>query len=188
MNKELKNKIYNEYLKCWNDKMAKFCAGGVSNAVEIDGGIYIVHKFTIQKDFYFGYSDIGQGLSFDENNSRIENAERNKVDYFIKQNTREIDNIIDKLHTSPCVFLYNECYGDTPINLFKHKSSNYDLILNDEKPFRNLDCQYRRATDAERKAIIKAYEDARESFVKRLVNYLNRYGNKITFTSYWIDR
>lgn len=188
MNKDLKNKIYTEYKKCWDERMATFCTKGISNAVEIDGGIFVVGKLNIQKDFYFGYSDMGQGLSYEDNNARIEAAEKEKIAYFIKRNTREIDNIIDNLHTSQFVFLYNVCYADIPINLFKHKTSNYDLILNDEKPYRNLDCEYRRATKEERAAIIKLYEDVRENFVKRLMNYLNRYSNKITFNSYWIDR
>ena len=44
MNKELKNKIYNEYLKCWDEKMAKFCTKEIGEAIETSLGIVKIEK------------------------------------------------------------------------------------------------------------------------------------------------
>jgi len=82
MNKELKTKIYNEYLKCWDDKMAKFCTSKIADAIETPIGIVKIEKRRIENSFWFSYSECGQGLSYEENNSRIENIKKRKYEYF----------------------------------------------------------------------------------------------------------
>lgn len=190
MNKVLKEKIYNEYLKCWNADMATFCTKGICDGVEFPWGIFVASKPDIKKEFYFGYSDCGQGLSFEENNNRMEEVERNKTRYFIEQNIEPLNNIIDKLRNSHFVYVYNVCYGDTPINLFVHKFSSYDLLQEGETPYRNksINAGYRELTMDEREKLITFYEGMIEKHTKRVLNYVKRFSKNISIHSYWIDR
>ena len=127
MNKELKNKIYNEYLKCWNDRMAKFCTKEIGDAIETSLGIVKIEKRRIQNSFWFGYSDCGQGLSYEANNERMENIENRKYKYFKRKNLEDLIETIENLKTSNFVYVYPVCYGDTPIDLFKVKIAKYDF-------------------------------------------------------------
>ena len=188
MNKELKNKIYNEYLKYWDDKMAKFCTKEIWEALEVNGMIVVAEKPELQTSFYFGYSDIGQGLSYEENNIRIEQVKKHKDEYFTEKNTEGLTKIIDNLLTMPFVYVYPMLYGDTPINLFHLEFAKYDLIQDGKRPYRNMDIKYRVLTMEERKTIVKMYERMLEKQTKRVQNYLKRFSKNISVNTYWIDR
>lgn len=188
MNKELKNKIYNEYLKYWDDKMAKFCTKEIWEALEVNGMIVVAEKPELQTSFYFGYSDMGQGLSYEENNVRTEQVKKHKDEYFTEKNTEGLTKIIDNLLTMPFVYVYPAVYGDTAINLFQLKFGKYDLIQDGERPYRNMSIEYRVLTMDERKAIVKMYERMLEKQTKRVQNYLKRFSKNISVNTYWIDR
>ena len=188
MNKELKNKIYGEYLKYWDEKMAKFCTKEICEALEVNGMIVVAEKPELQTSFYFGYSDMGQGLSYEENNVRTEQVKKHKDEYFTEKNTEGLTKIIDNLLTMPFVYVYPAVYGDTPINLFQLKFGKYDLIQDGERPYRNMNIEYRVLTMEERKAIVKMYERMLEKQTKRVQNYLKRFSKKISVNTYWIDR
>lgn len=188
MNKELKNKIYNEYLKCWDDRMAKFCTGEIADAIETTIGIVKIEKRRIENNFWFGYSDCGQGLSYEENNKRMESVEDRKYKYFKRKNLEDLIETIEKLKTSEFVYIYPVCYGDTPINLYKIEIAKYDKIAEGEKPYRKLDCSYIHLTGETKDAVIKMYEKFLIHETKRVENYVKRFGKNITINSYWIDR
>ena len=188
MNKELKNKIYNEYLKCWNERMAKYCTGEIADAIETPIGIVKIVKRRIQNSFWFGYSDCGQGLSYEANEERMENIENRKYKYFKRKNLEDLIETIENLKTSNFVYVYPVCYGDTPINLYKIEIGKYDKIAEGEKPYRNLDCAYIPLTGETKDAVIKMYEKFLIHETKRVENYVKRFGKNITIRSYWIDR
>ena len=54
----------------WDDHMANWCMKQVAYFVPINGGkgIIAIDKQHIETSFYSGYSDLGQGMSYDENN------------------------------------------------------------------------------------------------------------------------
>lgn len=188
MNKELKNKIYNEYLKCWNERMAKYCTSKVADAIETPIGIVKIEKRRIQNSFWFGYSDCGQGLSYEENEERMENIENRKYKYFKRKNLEDLIETIEKLKTSNFVYVYPVCYSDIPINLYEIEIGKYDKIAEGEKPYRKLDCSYIPLTAETKDAVIKMYEKFLVHETKRVENYVKRFGKKITINSYWIDR
>lgn len=188
MNKEIKNKIYNEYLKCWDEKMAKFCTNEIVEAIETSLGIIAIEKRRIQNSFWFGYSDCGQGVSYEENEERMENTENRKYKYFKRKNLEDLIETIENLKTSNFVYVYPECYGNTPINLYKIEIRKYDKIAEGVKPYRNLDCSYIPLTGETKEAVIKMYEKFLIHETKRVENYVKRFGKKITIKSYWIDR
>ena len=188
MNKELKNKIYNEYLKCWDERMAKFCTKEIGDAIETSLGIVKIEKRRIQNSFWFGYSDCGQGLSYEANEERMENIENRKYKYFKRKNLEDLIETIENLKTSNFVYVYPVCYADTPIDLFKVKIAKYDLLQEGEKPYRNLDCSYIPVATNVREDIIKMYERFLAHETKRVDNYVKRFGKNITINSYWIDR
>ena len=190
MNKVLKEKINKEFLKYWNSDMATFCTKGIADGVEFPWGIFIINKPSIKKEFYFGYSDCGQGLSYEENNDRMDTVSRNKIRYFIEQNIEPLNKTIENLKTSHFVYVYNVCYGDTPLGLYQVKFANYNLIAEGETPYRNkqINAGYRELTKEEREILIKFYEGFIEKHTKRVLNYAKRFGNNISISSYWIDR
>lgn len=190
MNKELKNKILCEYLKGWNNdtRMAEFCTKGIWDAIEVNGLLVVGKKPDLQTSFWFGYSDFGQGLSYEENNIRTERISNHKDKYFIQKNTEQLNNIIDKLMSAPFVYVYPEMYGNTPLALYELKFAKYDLLQEGERPYRGSDIEYRVLTAEERKNIVKMYERMLEKQTKRVQNYLKRFSKNISVNTYWIDR
>jgi hypothetical protein len=190
MNKELKNRIHAEYSKAWDERMADFCTKQLWDAIDVNGKLVVGKKPDLQSEFYFGYSDCGQGLSFEENNDRMDTVSRNKIRYFIEQNIEPLNKIVEKFKTSYFVYVYNVCYGDTPIGLYEAKFANYNLLAEGETPYRNkqIKAEYRELTKQERETLIKFYEGFIEKHTKRVLNYAKRFGNNISINSYWIDR
>lgn len=190
MKKELKSRILNEYLKGWHNdtRMAEFCTKGIWDAIEVNGLLVVGKKPDLQTDFWFGYSDVGQGLSYEENNIRTERIGNHKDKYFIHKNTEDLNRIIENLTASPFVYVYPKVYGDTPIDLYQLKFAKYNLIEEGERPYRGMNIDYRPLTMDERKIIITMYEAMLDKQIKRIKNYLKRFANCISVNTYWIDR
>ena len=75
--------------------MAKFCTKEIWDALEVNGMIVVAEKPELQTSFYFGYCDMGQGLSYEENNIRTEQVKKHEDEYFTERNTEGLTKIID---------------------------------------------------------------------------------------------
>lgn len=188
MNKELKNRIYGEYSKAWDARMADFCTKQLWDAIDVNGKLVVGKKPDLQSEFYFGYSDCGQGLSYEENNARIEAYEDEKKRYFLEKNIKPIEDIIDNLINCPFVYVYKKVYGDTPLDLYNLHFARFDVKYEGLKPYRGLDIEYILLTKDERETVLKMYYKILEKQTKRIINYYTRFNKKISFNSYWIDR
>lgn len=172
-----------------DNKMVDWCMKQITVLVPICGGKHIIEltKPSIETEFWFGYSDMGQGCSYEENNGRMEFVRRNVEDYFYNENLSGIDKMIENIKKilngkSTMVARHHHYY---------YKTSSDSLIHSFylERPWDNA---YKDSVDMNKsdlKIMLKAYEVQREKFVKRLETYLKKYGSKhLHVSSYWIDR
>lgn len=185
MNIELVNKISAEYVKVWgNDtNMNTYCNNKVKNAVEMhDGSIVLFENPAIEKHFYFGYSDCGQGVSYDDNNNRIEFIKKNKLSYFYRHNLKNcfaklfIINTNDKYRKAYLCKKYDKANICT-VNMY----DDYEVNILKFKPVE--------MTEDDIIAYNKIVKIERKRFVTRLNSYIKKYrDSKIDIDSYWADR
>ena len=184
MNIELVNKISAEYAKVWGDdtRMNTYCNNKVKNAVEMhDGSIVLFENPAIENHFYFGYSDRGQGISYDDNNKRIEFIEKNKLSYFYRHNLK---NCFSKLFKINVNNVYRKAY------LCKnYDESNICIVhMYTDYEFNHLTFKPVEMTEADIIAYNAVIKTERKRFATRLNSYIKRYGvSKIDIDSYWID-
>lgn len=186
--------IYAEGIKeSWKDEhMQEYCIKCNCLFVPFRANTIIVglEKPYIQKDFWFGYSDFGQGPTFDECNNAEDNARRNAIDYFMKSNLKPIDNDIKKItelienkNFSYYNYYFNKHYYSesetNPVSTIVY----FDKWQDREKYEKNF------LTAEELKLYLEALKEYRNMFIKRLNTYLKRFGvSKLHFGTYWMDR
>lgn len=172
-----------------DNKMVDWCMKQITVLVPICGGKHIIEltKPSIETDFWFGYSDMGQGCSYEENNGRMEFVRRNVEDYFYNENLSGIDKMIEDIKKvlngkSTMVARHHHYYYKT-----SPESLIHSFYL--ERPWDNAYNDSVEMSKSDLKIMLKAYEVQREKFVKRLETYLKKYGSKhLHVSSYWIDR
>jgi hypothetical protein len=168
----------------WEMKQITFIA-------PICDGKYLINftKPHIETEFWFGESDMGQGLSHDENNKRMNGVMLNIEQYFIDKNMEGINDEINTIknilsgkssYKAKHYLHYYSCPVDSPIHGFTIESPYYGSGVSGETyDISNKDL----------KIILKALELNKERFMTRLVSYLKKYGTKkLHVRSYWIDR
>lgn len=172
-----------------DNKMIDWCMKQITVLVPICGGKHIIEltKPSIETDFWFGYSDMGQGCSYEENNGRMEFVRRNVEDYFYNENLSGIDKMIENIKKilngkSTMVARHHHYYYKTSPDSLIHS-------FHIEHPWDNAYKDSIEMNKSDLKIMLKAYEVQREKFVKRLETYLKKYGSKhLHVSSYWIDR
>ena len=159
--------------------------------IPICGGKYIltIDKPSIQKEFFFGYSDIGQGPSFEENQKTMDNVKANLVEYFKRRNLENIDskiatfeNILNGASDRKLIhgLKYNSSPIDSPIHGFGIEDPHSGAVMFAWESY---------FEEADIKNLIYGYKFYRELVEKKLDSYLKTYGTKkIIVRSYWIDR
>ena len=197
--KELKEILKNELEIVWTGKKgvdSKMVDYGVkSNAyvVPICNGKYILDldKEKIETEFWFGESDMGQGLSHNENTERMKNVRENFEDYFLETNLSSINDRINKLE--------DILHDKSTLNIchyLPYYSSKEDSVLRGFGFYSDYGASYERkpngAIDFSKedvKILLTAYKIYKEDFTKKLFTYLKKYGlKKLHIHSYWIDR
>ena len=184
MNSELKNIISNEYAKVWGEgsHMQTYCVKRAKNAVLMhDGSVIIFDNNSIDKNFYFGYSDCGQGVSYEDNNERIQNINDNLLSYFYRHNLNNIFHSLRKINP-------NNKYRK-PYIVTNYKGSNICVLETyNDYDFNNLAEKPVEMTDDDIAAYNKVIKIERKRFVTRLNSYIKKYGTtKLTVDSYWAD-
>ena len=97
--KALKSVYETEIKKIYakDSKMVEWCVNRAKYIFQMRGKVIAFEKRTIDKDFWFGYSDLGQGLSYEENNARVKHNQENVVAFFINSNLSDLNKIIDSI-------------------------------------------------------------------------------------------
>lgn len=168
----------------WKDqRMLDHCAGKVAHIVRLSNGdILVIEKETIEKDFCFGYSDSRYNTDdYDRANNMAAHA-KSSEEYFISENMEGINRKIALLDGSERTrYKYSlrvQYYGQPENSKLK--------CLDTFDPYDGKEVKEISAED--RALILAGYRIAREDFVKRLNQYLKRYGlSKVHSWSYWQD-
>ena len=196
--KEFQNELKVKYEEACKDvwgkdtKMVDYEMKNIVCLIPICDGksVICLNKPTIEKEFWFGESDMGQGPSHEDNCKRMNYVHLTLKDYFMNENLSKVDDMINKIKDAindkscyvPKRFAYYyKCPDDhfiqsfgfeNPYNGYRICTGNsYELSKNDLK------------------IILEGYKFYREKFVKRLESYLKKYGtSKMSVRSYWIDR
>ena len=175
-------------------KMIDYEMKNVYLLVPIEDGKYLIpiNKINLEKDFYFGYSDIGQGISFNDNVKRMDEVKKRLGEYFIEHNTAGIDAEIKKIQevledkTNRYVATHYVSYYAAPKNCIVHSFGFIDKFKS-ELPITSSKYFYLREYDLNK--LLLAYSLFKEATIERLNSYLKKYGtSKLHVSSYWIDR
>ena len=196
--------LYKEEMqKIWknNDKMVDYELKKVNYIVPLNNGDYfIIDKPTIEKSFCFGYSDCGQGQSFEEAQEAAEAADNEK--YFMEKNLHDINRTIEEFETKrtpgseyrgELKFYKSYKYSGGEELHQKAIRTYYSYETLDEngglaKDQKYLKYTFEELTESEIEAIIAGYKEVKRQFVKRLNTYLKKYGtSKLHIWTYWLD-
>lgn len=183
-NKELIKQYIDEVIaEVWENKESwrdhyKKC---IDDVIEIQGKLIAFAKPNIETNFYFGEH------GFDYREVAEEAAEaRKSEDFFIKENLSQLDGdkwLVKEGYNHYIGIKYSRSPKDTRI---------YELL---DVPFHDV-YSGRFATDGkieltenDVQTLLKAYENQKIRFKKRLKTYLKRYGlSKVRCKTYWADR
>lgn len=172
--------------EAWPDspRMVGFCSKKVAHIVELTtGDIITIEKPTIQKNFCFGYSlSRYDSEDYDRANAAAAHAATD-TEYFMERNLAQLDSLLEILNGKNTD---QEAYICT-----KYYSCPEDSKLKDLQFFfwHDRRCeQYPKLEGEDLRRVIEGYQIVREAFVKRLENYLKRFGmTQVNTWSYWQD-
>lgn len=162
-----------------------------------DGGQTTIKSRPLKTEFWFGYSDCGQGPTSDECHDAANKA-RTDENYFISENTDKLRDMLNRLNDNWAYehnrFLWLDAC-DTPGRWYLDKSN----VCPDAK--NAVDClhswqrdkygrgQYRKLSADDKGRLLAGYNHALALREKRCRAYLKRYGlSKIHVHTYWMDR
>lgn len=198
-NKEM---LYSEYRKTWSEHMAKYCTGKVSTmAILPNGGIVVVDKQGISKDFCFGES----GYDMDDAIDMCETA-RTSQDYFFRENMSYFTRWINDLEETKqdrrnwMLFIMDNAYTGQPdsckirgiymVRTCEVLEETGPAFLHElfGKRIKIRGMEGHLATLEEIDLIEEAYKEAAADHEKKVRSYLKRYGtSKVRAWTYWRD-
>ena len=160
--------------------------------VELENGDLIpIDKPRIETRFCFAYGLYGRSTEEEYNDAENmrQHAETSQ-EYFIKENLKGINEIIETLKNNDLeVYTALHYIGQKPGT----RTKDYHITKVWENPENNPAwwANYKelaKMTTADRERLIKAYEEAKQDFIKRLNTYLKRYGlSKLDTWTYLVD-
>lgn len=175
-----------------DSKMVNWCLKQIAYLVPICSGKYIIElsKPSIETEFWFGESDMGQGPSHEENTSTMKHVRSNIVDYFINKNLSSIDDMIDKIKAiindttyslkAKHYINYYKSSDDSPIHGFVIENINYG--------YSSVNGETWDVEKKDLKTILEAYQLLKKDFKNRLETYIKKYGTRKMYVhSYWMD-
>ena len=199
-NKEM---LHNEYSKVWSDEhMISYCTNKAATmAILPDGGIVVVDKQKIEKDFCFGES----GYDYDDAQKAAAYA-RTSEGYFFRQNMEWFSGWINSLEEAKeisgnyMLHIIDRHYtGQEPdCKIRAIQMVRINEVLDETGPafLRELPgtkiklrgCDGHLATVEEIELILQAYKEAAADHEKKIRAYLKRYGtSKVNAWTYWRD-
>lgn len=162
-----------------DDERADWYMKGILKVIKLsDGKLIAFEKPKIEKSFCFGYSDRGQGYTYDEANKLVEEYRKDPM-RFVNNNLHRAYGFIEKieegLKEGYDIYTYPE-YND--INIWRVR---HDIYFSYENG-----CEKMKAEDIE--AYLSAAKEMRKKFKKKLEAYIRRYGTKsLKIWSFWAD-
>lgn len=157
-----------------------------------DGGTFTITGDKLKTEFWFGYSDCGQGPTNDECNAAANKA-RTDEQYFIDENLSDIKNRLELL-TDPAgtgrmekyLWLLGGKNGAWSLDTSDTDNPDY---LGDWERIRYNHGEYKPLGDDDKQRLIAGYRHALELREKRCRAYLKRYGlSKMKVSTFWMDR
>lgn len=167
--------------------------------VQLSEGVATINLGGLETEFWFGYSDYGQGLTLEEAYNACKAAQTEE--YFINKNTESLRKILAGLKQETTeeyrylILRRNNHYRTPAASWAIHWTNVCPDAVNWVETMDAYDrCDYekgrlRRITEEERQRLIDGYTLALEMQEKRLKRYLKRFGtSKLRASTYWIDR
>lgn len=162
-----------------------------------DGGLVYIQSGSLETDFCFGYSNLGQGPTYDECHAAANKA-RTDESYFISENTDKLRDILNRLdddwaYKNNRYLWLDSCdtsgrwYLDKS-NICPDATNAVDCLHSWQRDKYNRG-EYRKLSADDKERLIVAYKHALALREKRCRAYLKRYGlSKIRVSTYWMDR
>lgn len=201
---ELKERYTVAMKAVWGNSqnMIDYCVKQAAVFIPVaNNGIAVIDKPRIETDFYFGYSDCGQGLSYEENNERVNHISDHLAEYFVSYNLRDInekikliEEILDSGNKDGEYIIINSGHYSSDIlgnarSLQIVKPYNFYTGNTTLEEIQRHDASAAVASIEDVKRYLEAYKSVKETFTKRLNTYLKRFGtSKLNVGTYWIDR
>lgn len=166
LNKKFEKEYQEEISKVWQGKMLRYCMKQYAGGVVLNGKLIRFERPEIEKHFCFGW-----GMC-----SHYEDAEKMRAhaaksdEYFLKENLKKYDRLLDNLKNPSHTFYLYPLYEDN-INIWGVK----DVFCGYTHLIRPKDVKM---TEEEIKTYIKEVEGQREQHKTRCLQYLKRYGLK----------
>lgn len=186
---------YMEEMKTYwkNDAgMMKHLKTTIAAVVELENGDLIpIDKPRIETRFCFGYGLYGRSTEEEYNDAENmrQHAETSR-DYFIKENLKGIEETIKELNDDSFE-VYTALAYIGQAEGTKTKSYHITRLCNNPEYNPAWWANYKelaKMTTADRERLIKAYEEVKQDFIKRLNTYLKRYGlSKVYTWTYLVD-
>lgn len=205
LSKENQLKLREAYAVALNEifkgGMQNYILNNIAYFVPVNNGkgIATIRKEDIKKDFWCGYSDCGQGQSYDECNEQVDSIRKNLEQAFMSENLegreKRAMNLEYLICTDNKILDSSECryvcyiapnYTSSPadclvVNMnFVHWYDEIEGRLRVNNPIK--------ATREDLENYLLAYNQYTEDFTKRLKTYFKRFRDKISVHTYWIDR
>lgn len=181
----------------YSPDIVEYCMKKAAEVVELPNGLMVeIEKERIRTQFCFGYSDIGQGPTYEEAWRSMENADTNEA-YFLRRNMEAFDGVLGGLYRHGqdyMVVLQGNTEHLRGLSL-KRTTDVLDAVggsvVIPALKGQELTVRGNRwyiCTDEDVKLIRDAYERARDAHMKKCRAYLKRYGlSKLSTRMYWID-
>lgn len=183
-NKELiKHYIDEVVTEIWENKESwrDYYKKKIDDVIEIQGKLIALEKPGIKTDFYFGE----HGFDYDEKTREAARAEKSE-DFFINENLSQLDG--EK-------WLKKENYNHYIGIKYQRAPENTRIYQVYDVPFCYVyEGRFKtdgkiELTENDVQTLLKAYENQKIRFKKRLKTYLKRYGlSKVSCSTYWADR
>lgn len=177
-------------------KEIKYYKSDIGNVVELENGqVLVIEKPRLETHFCFGYSDFGQGMTYDEANK----CERCfNEDDFVNENIRRsgLQTRIKELNEMDSTQQVWAFQNNVTTNRFVsyqilHVTTEgifYNYYFNYPKKFEDCPEYTVRLTNKDIEALKKALQDTLDEFNKRVHTYLKRFGlKKVHKWTYWVD-
>lgn len=172
--------------------MMKHLKTTTAAVVELENGDLIpIDKPRIETRFCFGYGLYGRSTEEEYNDAEKmrQHAETSR-DYFIKENLKGIEETIKELKDDSFE-VYTALAYIGQAEGTKTKSYHITRLCNNPEYNPAWWANYKelaKMTTADRGRLIKAYEEVKQDFIKRLNTYLKRYGlSKVDTWTYLVD-
>lgn len=171
--------VTNEYLETKNDYWKEYCKKTTFGVLKFEDNTYLQFKKPIiETSFCFGYGYCGVSSVEDEQRaSDMEEYARTNEKYFLDENLEQVDSRIkilkEVLESDYKVICFMK--DEQEVSYCDYKKMG-DKIVDKAYCHDYTNKIYRVATNKEVKLILKAYQEVRASFEKRLHTYLKKYG------------